>query len=34
MFNIKNDNEYIEILKNILNNDEFNKIDNIISILN
>ena len=29
MFNIKNDNEYIEIVNNILNNDEFNKIDNI-----
>lgn len=29
MFNIKNDDEYIEIVNNILKNDEFNKIDNI-----
>jgi len=27
MFNIKNDNQYIEIVGHILNNDEFNKID-------
>ncbi len=27
MFNIKNDNEYIEIVKHILDNDEFNKLD-------
>ena len=29
MFNIKKDNEYIEIVDNILNNDEFKKIDDI-----
>ena len=29
MFNIKNDTKYIEIVGNILNNDEFNKIDEI-----
>ena len=29
MFNIKNDTKYMEIVGNILNNDEFNKIDEI-----
>ena len=29
MFNIKNDTMYIEIVNNILNNDEFNKIKEI-----